>query len=270
MKLFVNHTTTYHYSEPQRMITQSHRLIPASCNAQKIVRWEVTADGAEFGRQIVDGAGDTIRTMSVDNLDTALEIHIQGEVDTFDTNGVYTIPGDVVSPQVYLRDSPLTKLTPALVDLARDVVVEEGNVLNLAHALMRHTHTAIEYTTGATKMATTAAAALALGKGVCQDYAHCLLAIARQHQIPARYVTGYLLTDTDGYRHDASHAWVELNIVDLGWVGFDPTNNCCPDARYIRVGSGIDAQDAALIRGISRGVGQETMQTSVNIQHAQQ
>lgn len=270
MKLFVNHTTTYHYSDPQRMIIQSHRLIPASCDAQKVVRWEVTADGAEFGSCIVDGAGDTIRTMCVENLESALEIHIEGEVETVDTNGLYTIPGDQVSPLVYLRDSPLTKLNPALIEFARAVTQSDQNVLNLAHALMQHTNTAIAYTSGATDVGTTAADALALGKGVCQDYTHCLLAIARWHQIPARYVTGYLLTDADGRSHDASHAWAELHIADLGWVGFDPTNNCCPDARYIRIGSGIDAQDAALIRGISRGVGQETMQTSVNIQNAQQ
>jgi transglutaminase-like putative cysteine protease len=62
-----------------------------------------------------------------------------------------------------------------------------------------------------------------------------------------------LFVAKDGTPHEAAHAWAEIHVAGLGWVGFDPANECCPDARYIRLGSGLDAQDAAPIRGIARG-----------------
>jgi transglutaminase-like putative cysteine protease len=71
--------------------------------------------------------------------------------------------------------------------------------------------------------------------------------------VPARYASGYLLADADGAAHEAAHAWAELWVEGLGWVGFDPANRCCPDARYVRLGSGLDARDAAPVRGIARG-----------------
>ena len=74
----------------------------------------------------------------------------------------------------------------------------------------------------------------------------------------------------DGTPHEAAHAWAELHIPGLGWVGFDPANRCCPDERYIRLGSGFDAQDAAPIRGISRGGTGEDMDVTVAVQQAVQ
>ena len=83
--------------------------------------------------------------------------------------------------------------------------------------------------------------------------------------LPARYVSGYLLTRDDGEPGEASHAWAEVHVANLGWLGFDPANRCCPDERYIRLGSGRDARAAAPIRGVSRGVGAEAMDVSVRI-----
>ena len=80
--------------------------------------------------------------------------------------------------------------------------------------------------------------------------------------MPARYVTGYLLTARRRRAGEASHAWAELYVGGLGWVGFDPANRCCPDERYIRLGSGRDAREAAPIRGVSRGGGAEAMDVS--------
>ncbi|MGB4909077.1 MAG: transglutaminase family protein, partial [Tabrizicola sp.] len=117
---------------------------------------------------------------------------------------------------------------------------------------------------------TTAAEALALGEGVCQDHAHALVACARHRGLPARYVSGYLFATQDGTPHEAAHAWAELHIPGLGWVGFDPANRACPDARYIRLGSGFDAQDAAPIRGIARGGAREAMDVTVAVQQSAQ
>ncbi|MGL6211115.1 MAG: transglutaminase-like domain-containing protein, partial [Paracoccaceae bacterium] len=110
--------------------------------------------------------------------------------------------------------------------------------------------------------------ALAQGAGVCQDHAHVLIAAARHLGLPARYVSGYLLVTGD--TSEAAHAWAEVHVKGLGWVGFDPTNRCCPDARYIRLGSGLDAQDAAPIRGVSQGLGEESLMVTVAVLSDQQ
>ena len=103
---------------------------------------------------------------------------------------------------------------------------------------------------------------------MCQDHAHALIALAHASDLPARYVTGYLLTDAE--EGEAAHAWAEVHIQGLGWVGFDPANRCCPDDRYIRLGSGRNALEAAPIRGVSRGGGEEAMAVSVQVTDAAQ
>jgi transglutaminase-like putative cysteine protease len=97
-----------------------------------------------------------------------------------------------------------------------------------------------------------------------------MIALARSVGMPARYVSGYLQSDADGLPHEAAHAWAEIWLDTLGWVGFDPANRVCPDERYIRLASGFDAQDAAPIRGVAQGRGAETLDVSVAIRAAQQ
>jgi transglutaminase-like putative cysteine protease len=97
-----------------------------------------------------------------------------------------------------------------------------------------------------------------------------MIAAARTLEIPARYVSGYLFSGEGDARAEASHAWAELWIEGLGWVGFDASNDCCPDERYIRLGSGFDAIDGAPIRGISQGAGVEKLEVSVDVAQVQQ
>ena len=111
---------------------------------------------------------------------------------------------------------------------------------------------------------------LALGQGVCQDHAHALIAIARERGLPARYVSGYLHVTSDGAAHDAAHAWAEIHVGALGWVGFDAANACCPDDRYVRLGSGYDADDAAPVRGTTFGSGQESLDVRVQVEEMSQ
>lgn len=95
-----------------------------------------------------------------------------------------------------------------------------------------------------------------------------MIAAALAVDIPARYVSGYLFTDDE--MGEASHAWAELHVDGLGWVGFDPANACCPDERYIRLGSGLDAIAAAPIRGLTEGMGEESLDVTVQVTQAQQ
>jgi transglutaminase-like putative cysteine protease len=106
----------------------------------------------------------------------------------------------------------------------------------------------VEYGTGSTSAASTAAEALAQGRGVCQDHAHLFVSAARTLGIPARYVAGYLLSDQGEALHE-THAWAEAWVPGLGWVGFDSTNGICVTDHYIRLCGGLDAHDAAPVRG---------------------
>jgi transglutaminase-like putative cysteine protease len=266
MRLSVRHATLYQFDAPMRFVTQSHRLTPVSNGCQKVLEWAVAAEGAVFGAGFTDGAGDAVNTMTVQGPVTRIEVTVEGVVETTDTAGVLRRHREVVQPLVYLRPTAVTKPS-RLFDGLRDAALEgaEGGLLDRAHRLSAAVSDAIAYTPGATAAMTTAVEALELGRGVCQDMAHVLIAVARAADMPARYVTGYLLTDEAGAGAggEAAHAWAELHVAGLGWIGFDPANRCCPDARYIRLGSGRDAREAAPIRGVSRGGAGEAMDVSV-------
>ena len=268
MRLTVDHVTRYHYDHPVRSVVQSHRLAPSTFAGQKVVEWDVTVSEGAKGAWHRDGAGDLVQGWTVAGPVSVIEVAVRGTVETTDLAGVLKGHRESVAPECYLRATAPTRADVALDALARSV--DAPDPLALAHALSAAVADAIAYRPGVTHAHTTAAEALALGEGVCQDHAHALIAVARLRAIPARYVSGYLFATEDGTPHEAAHAWAELHVPSLGWVGFDPANRCCPDARYVRLGSGFDAQDAAPIRGIARGGGRESMDVTVAILQAAQ
>ncbi len=268
MLLSVDHVTRYLYDHPVRSVVQSHRLTPSVFAGQRVISWEVGVSDGTRGANHRDGAGDQVQGWTVAGPVSVIEVKVRGTVETTDLAGVLRGHRETVVPEVYLRATAPTRADVALDALARSV--EAPDPLALAHALSAAVADAIAYRPGVTHAHTTAAESLALGEGVCQDHAHALIAVARVRGIPARYVSGYLFATEDGTPHEAAHAWAELHVAGLGWIGFDPANRCCPDDRYIRLGSGLDAQDAAPIRGIARGGAGEAMDVTVAIQQAAQ
>ncbi|MEH7827554.1 transglutaminase family protein [Gemmobacter denitrificans] len=264
MRLTVDHVTRYSYDQPVRGVVQSHRLTPSVFEGQMVADWMVEVTDGVKGGTFRDGAGDRITAWSVPGPVSEIVVRVRGTVETLDLAGVLRGHREGVRPEVYLRETAATWADPALVALAVAAEGAEGS-LDAAHRLSAAVADAITYTPGVTEAQTTAAEALARGAGVCQDHAQALIAMARARGIPARYVSGYLFADAEGTPHEAAHAWAELWIGGLGWIGFDPANRCCPDARYIRLGSGFDAQDAAPIRGIARGPGVERMDVTVRV-----
>ena len=101
---------------------------------------------------------------------------------------------------------------------------------------------------------------LAHGKGVCQDFAHLMIAMLRSFGVPARYVSGYIHRPN---KESQSHAWCEVWLPDLGWVGFDPTNDCPANEHFVKVAIGRDFTDVPPNKGIYRGQGQETISVRV-------
>ena len=264
MRLKVRHSTLYHFDVPMRFVTQSLRLTPAQNAGQTVVDWSVSADGAVFGAGFTDGAGDAVTTMTVQGPVERVAVLVEGTVETVDTAGILRNHREIISPRAYLQATHATQANGALIEL-KDAALDglDDGQLATAHALSTAVSDAIAYVAGATGPGTTAAEALALGKGVCQDQTHALIALAHAAGLPARYVTGYLLTGEETEAGEAAHAWGEIYLDSLGWVGFDPANRCCPDERYIRLGSGRDASEAAPIRGVSRGGGVEAMDVTV-------
>jgi transglutaminase-like putative cysteine protease len=272
MRLTVRHVTRYRFAAPVRGAVQSHRLIPADCEGQTILDWRVEVEGAHWGAAFRDGAGDQVRTMVLRGPVSEIEVAITGEVETTDTAGVLRGHREAVPPLAYRRTTRLTRPDKPIAELARAALEgrEDAADLDRAHALAAAVADAIAYAPGETHASTTAAEALAQGAGVCQDHAQVLIAAASVAGLPARYVTGYLNATEDGTPHEASHAWAELHVEGLGWVGFDPANKCCTNEHYIRVGSGLDAEDAAPIRGLILGGGAEELDVRVAVEAAQQ
>ncbi|MBV0914091.1 transglutaminase family protein [Anianabacter salinae] len=274
MRLHVTHTTTYRFSEPVRGLVQSLRMRPAEFEGQTIIEWSRTVTDAVFGAGFHDGAGDFVETASIRGFVSQIEVTNEGIVETSDMAGVLRGHRERIAPEVYLQSTDATEPDPAIAALAETAVagIAAEDVLERAHALSAAVQEALVYSPGETDAHTRAAEALEQGKGVCQDLAHLLIAAARAAGIPARYVCGYLHTDgaDDLIGASASHAWAELHVPALGWVAFDPTNGVCPDERYVRLGSGLDAEDAAPIRGIVMGRGDETLDVTVAVQNMQQ
>jgi transglutaminase-like putative cysteine protease len=268
MLLSVDHVTRYDYDRPVRGVVQSHRLTPSRFEGQRALSWTVAVSGGVMGGGFRDGAGDWVQAWTVAGPVSQIEVHVRGVVDTKDLAGVLKGNRETVPVEAYLRETTSTSPDDALRDLACAARVVD--VLTTAHNMSAAVSDKIAYLPGSTHAHTTAAEALAQGQGVCQDHAHALIAMARSQSIPGRYISGYLQSGNDGLAHEAAHAWTELFVPGFGWIGFDPANRCCPDDRYIRLGSGLDAKDAAPIRGVSRGQGTEKLSVTVAVQMQEQ
>jgi transglutaminase-like putative cysteine protease len=133
------------------------------------------------------------------------------------------------------------------------------------HAL----HDLVTFDTNATDVVTTAGQAFRAGHGVCQDFSHIFCAAARSIGIPARYVSGYLMRPGT-VEQEASHAWSEAYVQDLGWVSFDAANAICATDLYVRIAIGLDYLEAAPIRGSYYGAAEERMEVKLKIDSARQ
>jgi transglutaminase-like putative cysteine protease len=263
----VRHVTSYRYAEPVRYTIQCLRLTPVPFKGQRIVSWEVKAPGNKPPTRFTDGFGNLVHVVAINTPHTDLVIEAGGLVETEDCNGVVSAIANPCPVRVFLRQTPQTRPDAAIADLAKSSKLED--TLESLHELSRQVRERVEYVPGTTDVHTEAAAALADGKGVCQDHAHIFIAACRCLDVPARYVTGYLHLG-EGEGAEAHHAWAEDWVDGLGWVGFDVANRVCPTESYVRLASGLDAGYAAPIKGSRRGGSGESMEVSVAVQQQQE
>ena len=160
--------------------------------------------------------------------------------------------------------------TPALVELAKKIgAVRRDDPLLLVHELNERLFEYFEYVPRHTRVDSPIDEAILSGKGVCQDFAHTMIALLRHVRIPARYVSGYLYRgreDHDRSTPDATHAWVDVLLPHLGWVGFDPTNNLVTHHRHIRAAIGRDYADVPPTHGVFRGNTESELYVAVQVE----
>lgn len=270
MRLGIRHVTRYAYDPPAQRADLRLKLYPSLFATQQALRWSVSVNGAEVKPLFVNAYGDAEAVWRSDEYQTVIEIVAEGMVETAEAAGVLRGHIEQARPAMFLRQTPLTAPNDAIAELARASIAEAP--LDTLHALSSRVRDAVDYVQRATDMSTTAADALALGAGVCQDHAHVFISACRMLEIPARYVAGYLSPGFVG-RHE-SHAWAEAYAPELGWVGFDPSNRQCPTEAYVRLCSGLDAADAAPLRGWVSASVRESLAVEVDVapspQQAQQ
>ena len=262
MRLTISHITEYRYDEPAQFSLQRLHLTPPTGVGQKVIDWKLTVEGAKPEVEYDDQFGNRTTLVSLDGQQDTTKIIASGEVETQDLNGVIGLHQGFSPLWLFLRESPRTKADRLTKELLRGI--SGDNELSKMHALMKAIHETVEYKPGTSDTETTAEQALEAKSGVCQDHAHIFLAGARILRIPARYVSGYLMMEGKN-EQAATHAWAEAHIPGLGWVGFDPANDVCPDARYVRIATGLCYRDAAPVSGMRIGTPGETLTVKVAV-----
>ncbi|WP_340149945.1 transglutaminase family protein [uncultured Sneathiella sp.] len=265
MLLKISHLTKYRFDQPVHYALQQLRLMPRSGVGQNVNRWDVTVDGGVKELEFDDQFNNHAMLVNIDPGQTEISITCEGEVETTDLHGIIGQNYGFAPLWFFLRSTPLTQAGSGVQKLIKQIGRDSYDTeVTMMHALSRLIGEIVPYQTGETHSETTAEEALAAHNGVCQDHAHIFISTVREMGFPARYVSGYLMMN-DRIDQEATHAWAEAYIPDIGWVGFDVSNGISPDDRYIRVATGLDYKDAAPISGLSIGNGTGSMGESMDV-----
>ncbi|MFZ1188484.1 MAG: transglutaminase family protein [Pseudolabrys sp.] len=271
MRIHISHATTYTYDMPPSGVTQLLRLTPRDHEGQHVLSWRIDLSEDCLLHQHEDAFGNIIHSFTAEGPFDRLSVEVDGEVDTQDTGGLVKGAVECFPPQLFLRETSLTRPDPAIVDFAKTAQAgTNGDNLALLHALLAALNRQIAFDTDPTHTATTAAQAFALRRGVCQDITHIFVAAARSLGIPARYVGGHFHRADGVTSQEAGHAWAEAYVENLGWVGFDPTNGICITDAHVRVAVGLDYLGASPVRGTRYGGSGETLSVAVRVAQARQ
>ncbi|GAA4340569.1 transglutaminase family protein [Pigmentiphaga soli] len=260
MRMSIRHVTSYRYDSPVQYSIQQLRLVPVSTPSQVVVDWDFSAPGKLDAS--IDAYGNTVRTLVLMRPTTEISFAVRGEVDTTPLRDGRLLEGPGRIPlEHFTCATRLTEPDDAIRALASrfDGLDTPARLLDLAAAIGER----MAYQPGITEVGSTAAQALALGQGVCQDYAHLLIACCRTLGLPARYVSGYI--DAGDVSQAASHAWADVWLGDSGWVSVDALHARFASEHYCRIAVGRDYDAAAPVRGMRVGGGGESMAVDVSV-----
>jgi transglutaminase-like putative cysteine protease len=283
----VLHETRYLYAQPVSLSRQLLHLTPRETPHQSTVAHRIDIEPAPaeragrddyFGNRIeqfaVSAAHDELTVIAHSTIDVVRQVfsdtppspaweHVRDRLHQVG-------PAPLLEPSQYLYASPHVEPLRALARYARLDFHRDRPLFESAQALMRRIHRDFEFDPEATTVSTPLETLLKERRGVCQDFAHFMIGCLRSLGLPARYVSGYLLTRPPPGKPrlvgaDASHAWVSVFCPGAGWVDFDPTNCVRPDDQHITVGWGRDFGDVTPMRGVILGGGEHTVEVSVTV-----
>ena len=296
MKLQVTHETRYDYVPAVETAQHMAYLQPVNTRHQQLLSHtlDISPPPAQI-RHALDVFGNTRCFFSLQTPHTQLRVVAHSVV----ANDSQPPPSSTISWEQtrdlfryqsggrfdaaveFVFASPFVPRHPEFAAYARPSFAPDVSVLAAAQDLMRRIHSDFVYESQSTEVNTPALEALAQRKGVCQDFAHIMIACLRAMGIPARYVSGYLLTEPAPGTvklkgSDASHAWVSVYVPDLPpderWCDLDPTNNRCgwhsPGEDYVTLATGRDFIDVSPIRGVIHGGASHTLTVGVTVEAA--
>ena len=286
----VTHRTTFTYTQPVAISHHVLRLTPRSHPQQHCLRSSLRIDPAPSVRS--DGKdffGNPLTHLTIQAPHSELVVESQHLINVLKPSPIHvdqspawdqvaqhlqgTIDASILEAQPFMYDSPYIMIDDDTYEFAlacfppgRPLL---AGVMDLTHLIFRE----FTYEGGVTEVSTPIKDVLASRKGVCQDFAHLEIAALRSLGLPARYISGYLLTrPPEGQEKlvgaDASHAWLSTWCPDLGWVEFDPTNNLIPGDEHITLAWGRDYGDVSPINGFMVGGGHHTLHVSVDVSPA--
>ncbi|MCI3922286.1 transglutaminase family protein [Paenibacillus sp. TRM 82003] len=283
MKLKICHVTKYRYGDLITDSVNEVRLSPRTNYRQACYHHSIAIEPNASLFSYEDAYGNRIHAFTVNHPHRELVIKTVSTVVTHDNDGVRnrilapsedwamfadeTFQGKYIE---YLMPTHYTALSDDVLRYGDAIELPGEGVYELVMTLVDRIYQDFEYRPNTTGVGTTASEMLKGKTGVCQDFAHLMIAVCRAKGIPARYVSGYhFVGDLNARTADfeqASHAWVEVYIPGTGWLGFDPTNNNRVDGRYIKLGHGRDYLDIVPVKGIYRGTPEQQLIVEVDVQ----
>jgi transglutaminase-like putative cysteine protease len=276
----VRHTTKFHYEPAVRESLMEVRLQPRSEGDQRCLSFTLDVDPAANIMQYRDFAGNTVHHFDIAGTHKVVKVTAQSAVEVQPVPAPRAADGGdwadldtLIAGNDHwemLLPSHFAQSSPPLEQLANELGwTRRGNPLALLTELNEAIYNLFAYVPNSTKVDSPIEDALRNRQGVCQDFAHIMIALVRRLQIPCRYVSGYIFhrdkSEKDRSLEGASHAWVEALVPRLGWIAFDPTNNLVGGDRHIRVAIGRDYADVPPTRGVYKGEAQSELSVAVTV-----
>ena len=277
----IRHLTRFRYKRPVSESIMETRMHPRSDYSQHCLSFSLSVSPRCRVFSYRDHYGNNVQHFDIpgehDQLvivaESLVEQQEQIEVPAFLSPEAWDALDAIVKEGDYgemLLPSTFAAPTPALLEMAKELnVVRRDDPLMVVHELNKQIYEYFDYVPRSTRVDSPIDEAIASHQGVCQDFAHTMIALLRHIGIPARYVSGYLYRgsgDHDRSTPDASHAWVEVMLPHLNWVGFDPTNDLVAHTRHIRTAVGQDYADVPPTRGVFRGKTESELYVAVQVE----
>lgn len=273
----VSYHTHNTYDEPVREAFYSFLIVPCPCESQTVLNMnlqnslkaEVFHHQNPYGFDVTSLHSDKqFREfrfqMSATVVKSDSDLPIGGELSVEEEQSLLNSLDFYIDNHLFLGSALYTHIE----DTYRSNLLfrkSDQTVLDYLTQLNESINTMLEYDPEPTNVHTTVSEVLKLGRGVCQDYTHLFIGLARLNKIPCRYVTGYLNQGLNLSGSAVMHAWAEAFIPGFGWQGFDPTNNLLSDIHYIKAAHGADYSDCSPIKGVVKTTGGQKTAYGVRI-----